>query len=86
MVQLDSIVTIHKNALITVQSSRKDNPVVKRCQITQYPEENHLRNLTLGKSRDLKKNQSLQSYFSNILSFSLFEILQKTAEFLRVQS
>ena len=55
MVQLDSIVTIHKNALITVQSSRKDNPVVKRCQITQYPEENHLRNLTLGKSRDLKK-------------------------------
>ena len=55
MVQLDSFVTIHKNALITVQSSRKYNPVVKRCQITQYPEENHLRNLTLGKSRDLKK-------------------------------
>ena len=57
MVQLDSFVTIHKNALITVQSSRKYNPVVKRCQIVQYPEKNHLRNLnqTHFKKANLKE-------------------------------
>ena len=42
MVQLDSFVTIQLNALMTVQSSRKDNPILTRCQIAQYPEENHL--------------------------------------------
>ena len=44
-------------ALITVQSSRKYNPVVKRCQIVQYPEKNHLRNLnqTHFKKANLKE-------------------------------
>ena len=60
MVQLDSFVTIHKNALMKVQSSRKDNPVLKRCQIAQYPEENHLHNLN---QTHLKKANLKGQYF-----------------------